>query len=86
MASANDGEVSLQEATQAGDRLLMLRTLRRYISRQIEGTESGRDMAALSKQFVDVSERIDEIEKSMPDKNRRTALDAARKKRKAKKT
>ena len=80
-----DGGYSLTEATQTGDELLMLRTLRYCIAQKIEamGTaEDERGMAALSKQFMDYTKEIRALEKSQPKPDRRTALDDARNKRK----
>jgi hypothetical protein len=74
--------VSLTDATVSGDELLMLRTLRYYIAQQIETTEDGRELAALSRQYADMTQRINVLEKSRPKPDRRTALDDARNKRK----
>lgn len=74
--------VSLTEATESGDELLMLKTLRYYIAQQIEATSDGRELAALSRQYADMTQRINTIEKSRPKPDRRTALDDARNKRK----
>ena len=73
---------SLTEATDTDDELLMLRTLRHYIAQQIERAEDGRELAALSRQFTDVTQRITALEKAKPKPDRRTALDDARNKRK----
>ena len=72
----------LTDLTNQGDELEMLKCLRFGIAEQLEQTNSGRDMAALSKQFIDISARIAEIEKLKPKTNRRTPLDVAKKKRK----
>ena len=74
--------VSLTEATESGDELLMLKTLRYYIAQQIEATSDGRELAALSRQYADMTQRINALEKSRPKLDRRTALDEARNKRK----
>lgn len=73
---------TLSELAQGDDDLDMLKCLRMGLARQLEETESGRDMAALSKQFMDVTREIRELEKLRPKKERRTALDVARNKRK----
>jgi hypothetical protein len=73
---------SLSNLVSEGDDLEMLKCLRLNIARQLEDTESGRDMAALSKQFMDVTKEIRALEKSKPKPDRRTALDDARNKRK----
>lgn len=74
--------VSLREATESGDELLMLKTLRYYLAQQIESAADGRELAALSRQYTDVTQRITALEKSRPKPDRRTALDEARNKRK----
>ena len=74
--------VSLTEATETEDELLMLKTLRYYIAQQIESAQDGRELAALSRQYTDVSQRITALEKARPKPDRRTALDDARSKRK----
>lgn len=74
--------VSLREATESGDELLMLKTLRYYLAQQIESAADGRELAALSRQYTDVTQRITTLEKSRPKPDRRTALDEARNKRK----
>ena len=70
-------------ATQNGDELEMLLTLREKLASELDTCESGRDIASLSKQYMDVSERIRELKKLKP-KNRRTTFDDIRKE--AKKT
>lgn len=78
-----EGElVSLSTLADGGDDLEMLKCLRIGIARQLEETASGREMAALAKQFVDITREIRELEKTKPKPNRRTALDDARNKRK----
>lgn len=73
---------TLTEATEAGDDLLMLKTLRYYLAQQIEKAGDGRELAALSRQYADMTQKIIEMEKLRPKKERRTALDEARNKRK----
>ena len=79
----SDGEyASLSTLADGGDDLEMLKCLRLGIARQLEETCTGRDMAALSKQFMDVTKEIRALEKARPKTDRRTALDDARNKRK----
>ncbi len=73
----------LTKATKEGDELEMLLCLRMQIAKELDTCESGRDIAALSKQYMDVSERIRELKKLKP-KSRRTTFDDIRKE--AKKT
>ena len=83
MPKKNDKDgVSLTEATVLGDDMLMLKTLRYYIAQQIEATIDGRELAALSRQYADMTQRINAMEKTRPKPDRRTALDEARNKRK----
>lgn len=73
---------SLVEATETGDELLMMKTLRYYLAQQIEKPSDGRELASLSRQYADVTQRIKNLEKARPKPDRRTALDDARNKRK----
>lgn len=73
---------SLTEATETGDELLMMQTLRHYLAQQIERADDGRELAALSRQYADVTQRINALEKERPKPERRTALDEARSKHK----
>lgn len=77
-----DGYTTLAALAEGTDDLEMLKCLRLGIARQLEETKSGRDMAALSKQFMDLTKEIRVLEKAQPKKDRRTALDEARNKRK----
>ena len=52
----------LLQAVQSGDKRKMLAELRDEIAQTIEGCESGRDMAALSKRLMEVVEEIEEID------------------------
>lgn len=79
-----EGYEKLSQITEAEDELTMLKCLRLGIARQLENTDSARDTAALSRQFMDVTREIRALEKSRPNPNRRTALDEARNKRKKK--
>lgn len=81
-AGPENSGFSLTEATDTGDELLMMSTLRYYLAQQIESAQDGRELAALSRQFADVSQRINALEKARPKTDRRTALDDARNKRK----
>lgn len=74
----------LIHAVMDGDPLQMFEQLRIELAKQIQLTDSGRDKAALSKQFVDVTEKIEQIKKNRPDENRRTPLDEIRSKRQKK--
>lgn len=67
----------LTQATENGDELEMLVCLRMNLAQEIDICESGRDIASLSKQYMDVSERIRELKKIKP-KKRRTTLDNIR--------
>lgn len=67
----------LTRATEKGDELEMLVCLRMNLAQEIDICESGRDIASLSKQYMDVSERIRELKKIKP-KKRRTTLDNIR--------
>lgn len=78
--SENDGK-TLSGIVADGSKLEVYKLLQLGIARQLEETESGRDMAALVKQFVDVTEKIEQIEKNQPDKERRTPLDNIKGKR-----
>lgn len=71
----------LTDAADSGNEYEMLVCLRKKIATAIDESADGREISSLSRQFVDVSERIAEIEKAMPKKNRNTALDKARSKR-----
>lgn len=51
----------LSEAAASGDRRDTLTALRDSIARAIEGTDSGRDIAALSKRLMEVMAEIDAL-------------------------
>lgn len=51
----------LTEAVKTGDRRSMLEALRDTIAETIDGTESGRDIAALSKRLLEVSAELEAI-------------------------
>lgn len=77
-----DRYVSLPQLTEDGDEIAMLKCLRLGIARQLDQTDSARDTAALSRQYMDITREIRALEKARPNPNRRTALDEARNKRK----
>ena len=60
----------LSEAASSGDRRNTLVALRDSIARTIEGTESGRDVAALSKRLMEVMAEID----ALPDGSKSSAV------------
>lgn len=72
---------SIAEAVASGDELRILYATRRAVANDIDGCESGRDMAALSNRMIELCERITELEKQQKPK-RKTTLDAVRKIRK----
>lgn len=51
----------LAVAADEGDRSDALKALRGKLAREIEGAESSRDVAALSRQFTDVLRQIEEL-------------------------
>lgn len=69
---------SIAEAVASGDELRILYATRRAVARDIDGCDSGRDMAALSNRMIELCERITELEKQQKPK-RKTTLDAVRK-------
>lgn len=52
---------SLPDSARSGDRLATLQALRDTLADQIAETDSGRDMAALSRQLTDVLKQIVDI-------------------------
>lgn len=67
---------TLTEAVSSNDRRATLLALRDSIARAIDGTDSGRDIAALSKRLMEVMEEID----SLPDpKEKGSPLERERK-------
>lgn len=50
---------ALVQAARGGDRRKTLETLRDKLAMTIEGTESGRDMAALTKRLLEVISELD---------------------------
>lgn len=53
--------LSLHEVAQGGDRAATLMALRDEIAAQIDATDSGRDVAALSRQLTDVLMQIEKV-------------------------
>lgn len=66
---------SLTDVTSNGDKLRMYECLRMDIAKQIEGTDSGRDVAALSRQYIDITERIAALKEASEKQDRRSPLD-----------
>ena len=68
--------MSLTEKAATGNRLEALKALRDTLAETIEGTDSGRDVAALSQRLMDVMAEIETIEKAKnPSGGKRTPLD-----------
>lgn len=68
---------TLTEAVQTNDRRATLLALRDSIAATIDGTDSGRDIAALSKRLMEVLAELD----ALPDPNAKpNAVQAARRK------
>ena len=69
---------SVQTAAKSGDKLATLLALRDSLASTIDGCESGRDMAALSKRLMEVMDEIQAIEETVAPKDtpmsRRRAL------------
>ena len=55
---------TVHAAVQTGSRLDALRALRDTLARSIDGSDSGRDVAALSRQLTDVLSQIEAAEKA----------------------
>lgn len=53
---------TLVSAAATGDRLTLLKEIRQKLAESLERTESGRDVAALSKQLRETAEEIDALE------------------------
>lgn len=68
----------IEKAVKTGDRLDTLRALRELLAARLDACDSNRDIAALSRQLVQVTAEIDEIEKES--ETTITSLDAFRKK------
>ena len=73
---------TVHQAVQQGDRVASLRALRDVLAASIDGSDSGRDVAALAARLMDVLAQIDVAEKaSAPVKG--TPLDELRNRRDA---
>ena len=57
-------DMNLAETASSGDQLATLELLRDEIARAIQDSDSGRDIAALSRQLTDVMDRISEIKRA----------------------
>lgn len=66
---------TLENIVNKADELEILRGLRVKIAKTMDGTESGRDIAALSKQLREVSARITELEDNKLNIENITTLD-----------
>ena len=53
--------MSLTDTPKTGSRIESLRALRNKLAEAIDTCDSGRDLAALSRQYTDVLEQIDEL-------------------------
>lgn len=71
--------VSVSDAAASGSEKEALIALRDTLARAIDGCDSGRDLASLSRQFVDVVTRLGESE----DAKKGTVLDELSKRRAA---
>ena len=74
---------SLDAVASTGNRLETLRSLRDLLAKQVQQTDSGRDVAALSQRLMDVLGQIDVL--SAGEKSEGTPLDEFTKRRAAKK-
>ena len=68
----------LTTAAKSGDRLKALMELRDILAGRLESAEADRDVAALSRQFVQVTAEIEEIQKENSGKT--TSINEMRKK------
>ena len=66
---------TLASAARSGDKLSTLKQLRDQIAKSIQDSDSGRDIAALSKRLMEV---MDEIERLQPPHKKMTPLEKAR--------
>ena len=64
--------MAMSEAASTGERVTALEELRDVLARAIDGCESARDLAALSRQMTDVLAQLDEL---APPATKGTALD-----------
>lgn len=70
---------TLVDAIASGDEYRILKATRDLVADRLEGSESGRDTAALSKQMQELTEKITAIEKKRGSKQKVSALEKARK-------
>ncbi len=61
--------MSVSKAINDNDRMNALVALRAKIAETIDGTDSGRDIAALSKRLMEVMDEIDQLEKAAKEKS-----------------
>ncbi len=66
---------SLAVAVGTGSRLVALRALRDRLARDLDETDSKRDVASLSQRLMDVLAQIDELGGGVPEKKPETSLD-----------
>jgi len=70
--------MSLPEAIESGDEYEILTATRRLVAKELSTCESGRDIAALSKQMQELTAKIAVLDKSRAKQGRRSSLDKAR--------
>ncbi len=66
---------SLEAAAGTGSRVVALRALRDRLARDLDGTDSKRDVASLAQRLMDVLEQIDELGGGVVEKKPETRLD-----------
>lgn len=71
--------VLIEKIAQKGDDLETLKTLRQKIAKTIDESQSGRDIASLSRQLQIVMDRISELEEERRVSEGETVLDIVRK-------
>ena len=55
--------VKLSTACRRGDSLGIYESLREDMAKKLESTDSGRDYAAIAKSFIEVQEKIEELDR-----------------------
>ncbi len=70
---------NLSDAIASGDELRILKATRDIVAEQMQSSVSGRDIAALSKQMQELTEKIAQLEKQQGTKRKQSALEKARK-------
>lgn len=70
---------SLETAISSGDEYRILVATRNIVARQLEDTSSGRDIASLSKQMQELTEKIAAMERAQTKRGKVNPLEAARK-------